>query len=122
MLVHTHKIHGEVIRDNETYVVEDNTFLKNLTLSKTVLHSGMETKGHKHPGLEEVYIFTSGYGYMQLGEGKDEDVFSVHPGDIVLVEDGIFHKVMNPGINSGTKEDLVFLAVFQSYKRNNETK
>ena len=112
MKVTTDYLEGNVIRDNEVYVVEDNRFLKNMVLSKTILHPNQETSGHSHPGLEEVYFFKSGYGTMKL----DEELFVVKSGDIVMIPDGAFHKVFN---QSGSKEDLVFVCVFQSYEREN---
>ena len=98
------KINGKVVKDNETYVVIDNTTLKNLVVSKTILHPGKQTTGHKHPGQEEVYQFIHGHGRMQL----DNDTFDVGPNDVVLIKDGIFHKVFN----DSAVEDLTFLCVF----------
>lgn len=109
MRVRSEHLLGKVIKNTPQYLLEDNTLLNNLVLSKTVLHSGQATSGHSHPGLEEIYFFKSGKGTMQL----DDTTFEVSAGDIVLVEDGKFHKVFNP-IN---QEDLVFLCVFEKYER-----
>ena len=95
---------GKFVKNNETYKVIDITALKGLIVSKTVLHPGKETGGHKHPGQEEVYQFVHGKGSMQI----DQDVFTVTAGDVVLVEDGVFHKVFNLSLH----EDLVFVCVF----------
>tara|TARA_Y100001938_G_C7959478_1_gene363504 strand:+ start:516 stop:845 length:330 start_codon:yes stop_codon:yes gene_type:complete len=92
-----------IIKQNETYTLIDNTTLNNLVISKTILHVGKNTTGHKHPGQEEVYHFISGEGYMEL----DESTLTVKPGSIVLIPDGVFHKVFNTGL-----EDLVFVCVF----------
>ena len=97
-------IGGTIVKDNETYTVIDNTSLNGLVVSKTILHSGKETTGHKHPGQEEVYQFIHGHGRMQL----NEDIFPVQANDIVLIQDGVFHKV----INDSNVEDLIFLCVF----------
>ena len=59
-------IGGKVIKDNEAYLLEDNTELKHLTVSKTTLHPDQNTRGHSHPGLEEVYHFISGTGTMSV--------------------------------------------------------
>ena len=99
---------SEIVKDNETYTLIDNTTLNNLVVSKTILHIGKNTTGHKHPGQEEVYHFISGEGYMEL----DEETLTVRPGSIVLIPDGVFHKVFNTGL-----EDLVFVCVFDG-KRN----
>ena len=95
---------GRVVKENETYTVIDNTKLNRLVLSKTILHPEKMTTGHKHPGQEEVYHFTSGYGEMKVGD----ELFDVRCGDIVLIPDGAFHKVWN----KSRLEDLIFLCVF----------
>jgi len=96
-------IGGSVVKEDDRYVVKDNTALKNLILSSTLLHPSKSTSGHKHAGQEEVYLFMSGTGEMELDENK----FSVTAGDIVLIEDGVFHRVHNTG-----SEDLYFICVF----------
>ncbi len=98
------ELNGTVVKNNETYVVIDNTSLQGLVVSKTVLHPKRETSGHKHPGQEEVYQFVHGHGQMQI----DESYFDVGPGDVVLIEDGVFHKVYN----DSEYENLVFVCVF----------
>lgn len=108
---HIHNIGGEVIKDNETYILKDNKTLKNLVLSSTNLHRGMSTRGHRHPGQEEVYIFVLGHGQMIVGEETDEP-FKVTAGDIVLIPDGAFHRVINDG-----DTNLLFNCVFDG-KRN----
>lgn len=108
MKVNAQNINGKIMRNNETYIVEDNTHLKNLTLSKTTLYPGKCTTGHAHPGLEEVYFFKSGEGEMEL----DESMFHVKAGDIVLIPDGAFHKVYN-----NSNDNLEFVCVFQAYER-----
>lgn len=86
-------IGGEMIRDNSQYELFDNSVLKNLVVSKTRLRSGQSTNGHRHAGQEEVYLFTKGSGQMEL----DHKIFDVEQGDVVLIEDGVFHKVHNRG-------------------------
>jgi len=110
MKINSDVILGKIIRDTEVYVVEDNRFLSNLCVSKTILHPGKETSGHSHPGLEEVYFFKSGTGIIQL----DDEKIEVKSEDIILIPDGAFHKVFNTG-----NQDLVFVCVFQSYERTN---
>ena len=46
-------IEGEIVKDNETYLLKDNKTLKNLVLSSTLLHPGKETRGHAHDGQEK---------------------------------------------------------------------
>ena len=104
MKVNIDDISGEIVKNNTTYVVIDNTTLNGLVVSKTILHPDKETTGHVHPGQEEVYQFIYGRGMMQV----DDQTFSVRPGDVVLIPDGAFHKVFN----DSSCEDLTFLCVF----------
>lgn len=104
-------IGGEVVKDNETYLLKDNKTLNNLVLSSTKLYRGQQTRGHRHAGQEEVYIFVQGYGKMIVGEETDEP-FDVGAGDIVLIPDGTFHRVINDG-----EMNLIFNCVFDG-KRN----
>jgi mannose-6-phosphate isomerase-like protein (cupin superfamily) len=99
---------GELIRSTDVYDVEDNTTLNNLTVSKTTLHPGKETKGHKHDDLDEVYLFIQGFGLMEVGD----QTTLVTEGAIVLVPGGEFHRVYND-----SSDDLIFIAVFQAYDR-----
>jgi len=101
-------IGGETIKDNETYVLKDNKTLNNLVISSTELHGLQSTRGHRHEGQEEVYYFVSGTGEMEL----DNEKFPVLGGDVVLIKDGVFHRVHN---TSNTK--LYFVCVFDG-KRN----
>ena len=109
MKANLNKIQGKIIRDNEQYLLEDNSFLSNLTLSKTILHAKKATNGHKHDDLDEVYIFLEGSGGMQV----DEEHFEVKENDVLLIPGGAFHKVFNHSRTS----DLIFLSIFQSYER-----
>lgn len=100
-------IGGDIIKDNETYVLRDNKTLNNLVLSSTRLYKGQQTRGHRHEGQEEVYFFVQGWGMMIVGD-EDSEPFEVSPGDIVLIPDGAFHRVINNG-----DMNLVFNCVFQ---------
>lgn len=106
--VHTNEIGGEVVKANAVYTLYDNKTLNNLVLSQTILHVSQNTNGHYHQGQEEVYFFMYGKGSMQVGN----DLYEVQGGDIVLIPDGLFHKVWNTG-----PSDLVFNCVFDG-KRN----
>ena len=86
-------IGGEVVKDNEVYLLKDNKTLNNLVLSSTFLRANQNTTGHTHKGQEEVYMFVSGKGEMEI-DGKR---FNVREGDCILIEDGEFHKVYNTG-------------------------
>ncbi len=101
-------IGGNVVKDTEVYRIQDNTDLKNLVVSSTLLHPQQSTRGHSHPGQEEVYTFISGSGKMQLGD----IIHEVTEGDLILIEDGVFHKVIND-----TSDNLYFVCVFDG-KRN----
>jgi mannose-6-phosphate isomerase-like protein (cupin superfamily) len=101
-------IKGEVVKDNETYLLKDNKFLNNLVLSSTTLHKFQSTRGHKHEGQEEIYFFISGFGTIEI----DKEQFAVSPGDIFFIPDGAFHRVHND-----FDQDLYFVCVFDG-KRN----
>ena len=79
-------IGGEVVKDNETYLLKDNKTLNNLVVSSTLLNPFKQTTGHNHSGQEEVYIFVSGTGRMEV----DDKSFSVSADDVVLIPDGLF--------------------------------
>lgn len=97
---------GEVVKDNEVYLLKDNRDLNNLILSSTQLYPGKHTRGHRHAGQEEVYFFVAGRGEMIVGEENDQS-FPVAAGDVILIPDGAFHRVINTG-----NSDLIFNCVF----------
>ena len=99
-------IGGNIVKNDERYVVKDNSTLKNLVISSTDLKPGKSTSGHSHPGQEEVYNFVKGSGKMKV----DEEVFPVSEGDVILIEDGQFHQV----INSSSK-NLYFVCVINNF-------
>tara|TARA_Y100001970_G_C14250197_1_gene871263 strand:+ start:1688 stop:2017 length:330 start_codon:yes stop_codon:yes gene_type:complete len=96
-------IGGKVVKEDEKYVVKDNSTLKNLIISSTDLKPGKSTSGHSHSGQEEVYNFVKGSGKMKI----DNDVFKVEEGDVILIEDGQFHQVIND-----SDKNLYFVCVF----------
>ena len=104
MKVDIDDISGTIVKKNDTYVVVDNTSLRGLVVSKTILHPEKETGGHSHAGQEEVYQFVHGHGRMLV----DQNMYDVRTGDVVLIPDGAFHKVFN----DSKCEDLVFVCVF----------
>ena len=101
-----HDVGGEVVKDNDVYLLKDNRTLNNLVLSSTKLYRGQSTRGHRHAGQEEVYFFVQGYGEMIVGN-EDDIPFTVKPGDVILIPDGAFHRVINTG-----EMNLVFNCVF----------
>lgn len=82
-------IGGEVVKEDERYIVKDNKTLNNLVVSSTKLNPKMSTSGHSHEGQEEVYYFIDGSGKMEL----NDETIAVMQGDVVLIEDGVFHRV-----------------------------
>ena len=104
MKIKLDKYNSNVIKQNETYTLIDNTKLNNLVVSKTILHPKKNTTGHNHIGQEEVYQFISGEGYIIVGDKE----INVQAGDIVLIPAGYFHKVWN----TSDIEDLIFVCVF----------
>lgn len=101
-------VSGILAKEDERYQVIDNATLNNLILSSTSLNPGHSTSGHSHKGQEEVYLFIEGTGDMSLTyPNGDKKNFGVSDGDIVLIEDGVHHKVMNSGDKA-----LYFICVF----------
>lgn len=86
-------IGGKIVKEDSRYIVKDNNILNNLVVSSTTLRPKKSTTGHRHAGQEEVYVFTSGEGQMEL----DHEIFNVCEGDTVLIKDNVFHKVHNTG-------------------------
>ena len=101
-MLNIHNIEGKIVKEDDRYIVKDNTSLKNLIVSSTTLFPNKSTSGHKHKGQEEVYMFLTGDGYIYL----DEEKLSVQAGDMILIEDGVFHRV-----ESGAS-GLYFVCVF----------
>ena len=91
------------------YTLSITLAIKNLVVSSTDLNPGHTTSGHNHAGQEEVYMFIRGTGLMTLTppDGKVSE-FDVSPGDIILIEDNVHHKVSNTNEN----EQLYFVCVF----------
>ena len=100
----TYNIEGKIVKEDDRYIVKDNTSLNNLVISTTTLHPDKSTSGHKHEGQEEVYIFIKCSFRMEL----DVKEFNVKEGDLILIEDGVFHRVHNTGT-----VDLYMVCVFE---------
>jgi mannose-6-phosphate isomerase-like protein (cupin superfamily) len=98
---------SNIAKQDERYIVQDNTKLKNLVVSTTILQQASQTNGHSHKGQEEVYIFTLGDGIMEI----DNALFAVSAGDTILIEDGVFHKVYNNG-----NQILKFTCIFNGQR------
>ena len=101
-------IGGDVVKNDNRYIVKDNTMLNNLVVSSTMLSAKKSTTGHRHAGQEEVYMFVSGSGQMEL----DHNIFDVTAGDTVLIKDNVFHKVHN-----NTDVGLKFICVFDGGRK-----
>ena len=76
-------------------------------VSSTDLFAWKSTTGHRHAGQEEVYYFIRGNGRMEL----DDDTFEISAGDVVLIQDGVFHRVY------AGSEGCYFVCVFDGKKR-----
>ena len=113
MKVNINELNGVIVKDNDTYILEDNNTLEHLTLSKTVLKPAQFTRGHSHEVQEEVYFFTKGKGTMVV----DKEEWTVVPGDIVIIPKNKFHKVLN----QSDEEVCEFVCVFEKYDRSTDT-
>lgn len=98
----------KLVRDGPEYSLhDDETSLEHLTVSRTVLNPDKYTRGHSHAGVDEVYFFESGDGWMNLGDKKDYRIVS--SGSLVLVPGGTFHQVCN----TSPTQTLVFYTVME---------
>ena len=98
---------AEIAKQDDRYIVEDNNTLNSLVVSTTKLMPSCQTTGHEHEGQEEVYIFTSGTGRIEINDA----LYDASAGDTFLIEDGVFHKVYNHG-----HEMLEFICVFNGQR------
>ena len=106
-LITINNVGGTVVKDNDVYTLKDNKTLKNLVLSSTELKPNKSTRGHNHVGQEEVYFFIRGTGVMYLNDVPR----TVQAGDIVLIEDGVHHRVESQA------EGLYFVCVFDGERK-----
>jgi len=107
MKLHINDISNKVAKADDRYVVKDNNTLNELVVSSTDLFAWKSTTGHRHAGQEEVYYFIRGNGRMKL----DDDTFEISAGDVVLIQDGVFHRVY------AGSEGCYFVCVFDGKKR-----
>src|ERR687895_698653 len=96
-----------VVIDNDTYNIADLELIDSqgvpkITISRTILHGGQQTRGHSHANEDEVYYFVDGDGFMIL----NNTALMVTAGDYVLVEKTVFHKIVNTSKAGG---DLIFI-------------
>ncbi|HEY7003658.1 MAG TPA: cupin domain-containing protein [Gaiellaceae bacterium] len=61
----------------------------NQSLAEATLASGQATQRHYHARSEEIYVFLSGGGEMEI-EGETR---GVAPGDAVLIPAGAWHRI-----------------------------
>ncbi len=109
MKVKLNDVSGDIVKDNDTYILTDNNYLNNLTYSRTFLKPGQKTNGHSHDNEEEVYIFTEGQALMQI----DTEYHHASKGDVFLIKAGEFHRVFNKDIDF----PCAFTCIFQKYDR-----
>lgn len=113
-IFHNNQIEAEIQSANHVYTVRDYKKLNNLVLSSVVLHSTHSTRGHTHKGQEEVYFFVFGTGKIEVSNKDlfvDDQEYNVSAGDIIVIPDGVFHRVHNTG-----ETDLVFHTVYNKLK------
>ena len=98
---------GEIVKDNDTYVVRDFV-AEDMVVSSTLLYPGEKTGGHSHDDQEEAYFFIKGSGRIII-DGKPT---LVQMGSFCFIEKGEHHQVQNDG-----DVDMYFICVFPG-KRN----
>ena len=107
MTIEQYKQLAKLIRDNDIYRVYDLPDLEHLNISLTELYPQKSTTGHSHDNADEVYVFISGEGTMEVGQ----KTLNIKGGDIALVPRGDFHKVHNKG-----EKILSFWTIFEKYE------
>ena len=65
----------------------------NQSLAEATVAPGAATEEHYHRLSEEIYFFTHGSGRLRVGEEERE----VGPGDAVVIDPGLRHKLWNTG-------------------------
>jgi len=92
------------LEQREAFVTADGSSIRELagvptgnavnqSLAEATVPPGCETAEHYHRTSEELYLFLSGMGTMQL----DGDEARVSAGDCVVIAPGAVHKLQNPG-------------------------
>ena len=115
MKLHINDIGGEVVKQDNRYIVKDNKTLNNLVLSSTDIKPGKSTSGHAHVGQEEIYHFVKGSGKMELIDlNATKTEVSIIAGDLILIPDGWFHRV-----HAGPT-GCYFICVFDGNREENE--
>ena len=117
------RVGGSPQNVNEDYAVWTNDLLERVIASKTVIHPGKSTQGHKLINSDVVYVITNGRGSMEVveymnsdeGHGSDpsygvehKDSYDLTAGDVVLVQSGDYCKV----INLSEHDQLPYLRIF----------
>ena len=117
------RVGGSPSNVNEDYAVWTNDLLERVIASKTVIHPGKSTQGHKLINSDVVYVITNGRGSMEVveymnsdeGHGSDpsygvehKDSYDLTAGDVVLVQSGDYCKV----INLSEHDQLTYLRIF----------
>ena len=117
------RVGGSPQNVNEDYAVWTNDLLERVIASKTVIHPGKSTQGHKLINSDVVYVITNGRGAMEVveymnsdeGHGSDpsygvehKDSYDLTAGDVVLVQSGDYCKV----INLSEHDQLTYLRIF----------
>lgn len=87
-----------------TFMTKDGSIIRELmhpalhgnrlqSLAEAIVPPGGSTILHRHHRTEELYHFTAGSGWMELGGER----FEVGPGDTVHIAPGTPHRLVNPG-------------------------
>ncbi len=81
---------GSIIRELMHPVAHGN---RQQSLAEAIVPPGARTIRHRHHCSEELYHFTAGSGWMELGGER----FEVRPGDTVHIAPGTPHALVNSG-------------------------
>ena len=87
----------------ERCTIAENYASKQISIARATVKPGVTTVSHHLKGVQEIYIISSGYGRVTLGNLEPKDVES---GDVVVIPPQTSQKITNIG-----KTDLVFYCI-----------
>lgn len=108
-------LNPKVVKNNERYKITDMKY-EGLTISKTELRTGQETRGHSHPNPETYFFKTEALLLIQSEYTPDMiNIRRVNAGDMIAVPGNLYHKVRT--LKGRT---AAFISVFQGTREGNK--
>lgn len=86
-------IGGEIIKNDEYGIIKQNDELNSIVVNSVLLYKDKTTKKIKFHDHDCIYFFIESKGVFEIGN----EIMYVHPNDLVLVYQGVEHRVINIG-------------------------